>query len=183
MYREATSILDPSLPPPTHEAPLPRTFFEKEVTTDIRYDLTLIISSGSWKFTKTESSVTTPVVYIPVTRPPPSTLGRQIANEQRTPPPGPGLDPDGWSQLSPVTIHGFYRPRRESLDVEYTIYLASPLSYSRGTVLPCCIAITCQDVEALDVLSKPTFSTRKTSPFNSIRPRCQRRVKKLHNWQ
>jgi hypothetical protein len=53
----------------------------------------------------TTGRIHTPLVYVPITRPSPPSLLRQLAYRERTPLSGPDVDPEGW-KTSSVTIRG-----------------------------------------------------------------------------
>ncbi|TEB36769.1 hypothetical protein FA13DRAFT_1727124 [Coprinellus micaceus] len=123
---------------------------ERRLTVSVQYELTLTITHGRLS---TKSRVSTPIIYTPVTVPPTMTLGRQRAYQQRQIPPSPDLDPDGWKQVSPVSIRGTFNDQT-ALAVNYTLYLAAPLSYAR--VIPLYLTISCDDdVGALNLFADP----------------------------
>lgn len=70
--------------------------------------------------------VATNVVYVPITTPACMPPRRQIAYRQKEIPPNPKLDPDGWKQLSPVSITGTYL-HHKTVTVHYSLYLAMPV--------------------------------------------------------
>ncbi|KAF5331925.1 hypothetical protein D9611_008930 [Ephemerocybe angulata] len=131
--------------------PLPQSFLEREIGANIQYELVLSISHGRFA---SESRIETPLVYTPKTLAPPMSLPRQIAYRRREPPPGPGVDREGWHQLPPTAIRGMYLQQHD-LTIVYTLYLANPLSYARGTLIPCCLTIRCDDINALNIFADP----------------------------
>lgn len=71
------------------------------------------------------------LLYIPGTRPPPPSLLRQLAHQDNRPAPGPEIDPEGWHQLTPFTLHGtVFKARRA--DVQCLVGLPSRLSHDDG---------------------------------------------------
>ncbi|RXW16782.1 hypothetical protein EST38_g9071 [Candolleomyces aberdarensis] len=62
-------------------------------------------------------------------------------------------------------------PERRELRVDYTLCLANPVSYARGTVIPCYLTIACDDISALNLFSNP----------RSPRVRLSRAVRYLDN--
>ncbi|EAU89506.2 hypothetical protein CC1G_07732 [Coprinopsis cinerea okayama7 len=130
--------------------PLPPTFLERGVNANTRYELTLYISHGKLRG---DSRLRVPVHYTPFSQPPPSSLARASAYREGLPIPTPLLDPAGWFTLAPVWIAGSVEQRRVVL--ECTLSLAQPLSYARGTHVPCYMRLACDDQRALDLLAVP----------------------------
>ncbi|KAJ2912286.1 hypothetical protein MD484_g8130, partial [Candolleomyces efflorescens] len=81
-------------------------------------------------------------------------LSRRSAYERNSLLPNPIADPSGWRKLEPISIEGFFLHQR-NIKVEYILYLAEPLSYGRGTNIPCYLTIKCDDKNALNLLSAP----------------------------
>lgn len=140
----------PKLSPPTGER-LPQTFLERDVHANIQYELTLVVSHGRFA---SESRARTAIAYSPVSKPPPMPFNRQAAYSHRRPLPNPDVDPDSWYQLEPTHITGTY-VQQQDLNVVYTLHLAKPISYCRGTVIPCWLTIACEDMSALNIFSDP----------------------------
>ncbi|KAJ3537143.1 hypothetical protein NMY22_g5719 [Coprinellus aureogranulatus] len=130
---------------------LPQSFLERDVMANIQYELVLTISHGRFS---TKSRVSAPLMYAPISTPPPMSFGRQVAYGAREIPPSPAIDPDAWRKLTPVSIKGTYLDQRE-VTVHYDLFLAMPLSYAQGTTLPCYLTISCDDITALNVLANP----------------------------
>jgi len=98
------------------------------------------------------SSLSTPFGYLPRTKPPrPSALRRQ-AYRQETPPPGPRVDRDGWHILYDVSFRGNLFKSREVVII-CSLSLATPLIYTRGTVIALYLVMKSLDVQAVDLLS------------------------------
>ncbi|KAJ6532063.1 hypothetical protein B0H19DRAFT_466554 [Mycena capillaripes] len=131
---------------------LPQTFLERRFPTSIQYVLVVHINRS--QFFRVNSRVETMFAYVPATRPPPPSPLRQLAYQQNTPLLGPEGDPAGWEQLPSFTIRGTVFSARQ---VEATCHfaLAKPLSYTRGSPIPCVITLTSTDAQALDLLSAP----------------------------
>ncbi|KAJ3537148.1 hypothetical protein NMY22_g5720 [Coprinellus aureogranulatus] len=145
----------------------PPTFSERGVVASVEYELTLVINHGRFS---SKARVSTKVIYAPVSFPLSMTPGRHMAYQRKETPPGPELDPDGWKQLPEVSIKGTFLETRE-VTSRYKLFLAKPLSYSRGTVVPCCIAVSCDDVDALSILASPRM----------LRVRLRRSIRVLQN--
>ncbi|TEB36722.1 hypothetical protein FA13DRAFT_1810349 [Coprinellus micaceus] len=163
--RGPTSMQDPELPISTTGRPLPQSFLERDVMVNVQYEMTLTITHGRFS---TKSRVSTPVIYAPITMPPPMTLGRQRAYRRRETPPSPDVEPDGWTQLAPVSIRGTYNDQT-TVAVKYTLSLATPLSYTR--VIPLYLTVSCDDVNTLNLLADP----------RTPRVRLRRSTRFLHN--
>ncbi|PFH53152.1 hypothetical protein AMATHDRAFT_55616 [Amanita thiersii Skay4041] len=131
---------------------LPETFLERHTKVSIQYDLTIYISRGKLR---ANSQIKTAFGFVPSTRPSPFSVPRQLAYQQGTPLPGPLDDPEGWKILRPVSARGIMFKSRK-VEVRCTFSLAKPLSYTRGSVLPCRITLEGNDVATLDAFSMPS---------------------------
>ncbi|KAI3604989.1 hypothetical protein WG66_001905 [Moniliophthora roreri] len=123
---------------------LPETFGE-EVT--IQYELTVDISRGMFR---SDDHIRTAFGYVRCSIPEPSSALRQLAYEERIPIPDPGVDVEGWKSLPAIAVHGLIAQSRPA-EVQVTLSLAKPLSYTRGSVIPCFLKFSSLDVQALDV--------------------------------
>ncbi|KAJ7261727.1 hypothetical protein B0H12DRAFT_1013149 [Mycena haematopus] len=130
---------------------LPQTFLERRFPTCVQYFLVVHIDRSRFRV---NSKVQTNFAYVPVTRPAPPSLLRQLAYQQNTPVPGPDDDPGGWEQFPSFTVRGTVFSTRQ---VEATCHfsLAKPLCYTRGSPIPCAISLSSTDAQALDLLSAP----------------------------
>jgi len=154
---------------------LPETFLERHTSASIQYDFTIQISRG---MLRTDSHLKTAFGYVPSSRPEPPSLLRQFAYQQSAPLPGPSSDPDGWKNLRPVTarasIHG------SSVEVQCLLSLAKPLTYTRGSILPCFLTLQSAENKALDAFAAPSaihlnlqrrvrfFSKHSNSPMDNF---------------
>ncbi|TFK23474.1 hypothetical protein FA15DRAFT_620797 [Coprinopsis marcescibilis] len=130
---------------------LPPSFLEKNVNSNMQYELVLIISHGRFR---NDSRLKTVILYTPSFWPPPSSNGRQTSYREGALLRGPILDPDGWYPFSPVKIKGTLQ-RASEVEVECVLSLAQPLVYARGTVIPLHLSMTCQNTSALDYVANP----------------------------
>ncbi|SJL08604.1 uncharacterized protein ARMOST_11971 [Armillaria ostoyae] len=117
LYLTAEDIGPFRLPPPFHEI---------SVLADIQYTLVASIKRlgrlrGNAK------------IYVPIIRPGPPTILRQLACQENSPLPGPEVDPEGWQQLPPALLEGTVFKDQE-VEIQCTFYLAKPLCYAKGTV-------------------------------------------------
>ncbi|KAL0579583.1 hypothetical protein V5O48_002421 [Marasmius crinis-equi] len=98
-------------------------------------------------------SLSTIFVYIPATRPSPSSPLRQLSYQEQSPLFGPESDPEGWLTLPPVKIQGTLFSARQT-EVICHLSLANPLCYTRGSVIPLSLLFTSKDTQALDLFTK-----------------------------
>lgn len=131
--------------------PTPQTFLEYDKSGSVHYELTLRLTHG---ILRSDSKLHANVVYVPDITPAPSSLLRHVAYVQNLIAPRPEVDPSGWHTLSPATVKGRLSAERK-VKLQCTLSLANPQSYTRGTVIPCHIAIQSNDVQALDLVAKP----------------------------
>ncbi|KAJ3519720.1 hypothetical protein NMY22_g13073 [Coprinellus aureogranulatus] len=153
-FRNATSMQNSEDPGSTNIHRLPPSFLEKDVMANIHYELVLIITHGRFS-SKSRANAT--LIHTPTSVPPPMPLARQTAYRRREIPSSPNLDPRGWKELPSSSTRGTFLDQRE-ITVQYKLFLAIPLSYAPGTPLPCCLAVTCDDGNALNVLASPLTS-------------------------
>ncbi|KAJ3539369.1 hypothetical protein NMY22_g4770 [Coprinellus aureogranulatus] len=147
-------------------SPVPQSFLERNVMANVHYQLTLCISHGMFS---TESRVKTNVVYMPTTIPEPMGLKRRAACRHKKLPPNPELDPNGWTQLPLISIKGTYL-HQKALTVHYCLHVAKPLSFARGSVIPCFLTITCDDSGALDLFAEPRTPCVRLKRLIRVRP-------------
>ncbi|TDL20418.1 hypothetical protein BD410DRAFT_790898 [Rickenella mellea] len=103
--------------------------------------------------------LTTPFVYTPRSEPKSFSLLRISAYRENAPLNGPDLDPDGWKVFPPVQITGYDLQEFGRVDLSCTLALATPLSYTRGSVIPLMLELDSQDENALGArfISSPYF--------------------------
>ncbi|KAK7040800.1 hypothetical protein VNI00_009706 [Paramarasmius palmivorus] len=145
---------------------LPETFMETGTDATIQYELTVDISRGMFR---SDSRIRTAFGYVPCSIPEAPSLLRQLAHEASIPIPGPDIDVDGWKNLAKLTVHGLVAQSR-SAQVDLTLSLAKPLSYTRGSVIPCFLKFSSDDTQALDMFR----------PGDSVKLSLQRDIK-YHN--
>ncbi|KAF7312540.1 hypothetical protein MIND_00267900 [Mycena indigotica] len=130
---------------------LPQTFLERRFPTSVQYSLVVHITRSKFRV---NSRVQTIFNYIPATRPPSPSPLRQLAYQQGTQLQGPEADPAGWYQLPPLTIRGTAFNKRR-VEATCQLSIAKPLSFTRGSQIPCMIHLSSTDWQALDLLSAP----------------------------
>lgn len=131
---------------------LPETFLERHTNASVQYDFTIHISRG---LTRSDSRIKTAFGYIPNTRPAPPSELRQLAYHHGSPLLGPHSDPSGWKSLGPATARGVMY-RQQPVKVECLLSLAKPLSYTRGSIIPCFMALRSSDENTLGLFSTPS---------------------------
>ncbi|KAF8165884.1 hypothetical protein B0H34DRAFT_690813 [Crassisporium funariophilum] len=134
-------------------SPAPQSFLEQGISASIRYELAVRIIHGRLR---QDSKIKTNITYIPSTVPPPASLRRQQAYDNGISPPGPSIDPDGWLALPLTAIKGeFGGIGGRKVKIDCQLYLAKPLSYTRGVTIPCYLTLSSDDSGALSMLSTP----------------------------
>jgi len=128
----------------------PPTILEPGLCVD--YQLILKITHG---LLRPDSKLKTTLTYIPRIIPPQPSPLRQNAYIEGTLLPGPARDPDGWVTLPSVVVRGKLEIAHFKMDVQCTVSLslATPLSYTRGTVIPCYMTLSSQNTRALELLA------------------------------
>ncbi|KDR78626.1 hypothetical protein GALMADRAFT_1258921 [Galerina marginata CBS 339.88] len=147
--------------------PIPQNFVETGITASVQYELIVDIVHG---FLKPNSRIKTNVSYLPCISSSLPSVKRLQAQENNALAPGPVLDPGGWFALPTSALRGqLGGPVAKPVNIDCTLYLASPLSYTRGTFIPCYLKLSSEDLDALNALSAP----------NSPRVRLVRRLRHL----
>ncbi|GJE98115.1 hypothetical protein PsYK624_143370 [Phanerochaete sordida] len=148
--------------PPTVDVPdergkmttwsLPSSLFTSWTIANIAYTLQATIKHGT--ILHPNHNVSTRVIYHATARPDPPSPARQLAYEQGTPIPSPDSDPEGWHLAIPVTFEG-KNPAGQQVQATYSLAMAKPLSYTRGSVIPLHLTVSCTDEQMLQTLSSP----------------------------
>ncbi|KAL1660907.1 hypothetical protein GGF50DRAFT_118498 [Schizophyllum commune] len=131
--------------------PLPQTFSDRGTAIAIHYELVAIVDHGKLRASR---KVRTQLCYVPKTVAGAPSRPRARAYRQGMPPPGPAEDPRGWCALEPAVMRGRVFDKRD-VEARFILSLANPLSYARGTVIPCHMTVQCFDQQALELLSNP----------------------------
>ncbi|KAJ7146392.1 hypothetical protein C8R44DRAFT_973199 [Mycena epipterygia] len=134
------------------EMRLPQSFFERFNRNSVVYCLDFCVQRG--KLTP-NLDMNIPIAYLPAKKPSAPSALRQLAYANNTTIVGPTGDPLGWKTLAPVEIKGTLFAVRDFV-LKLTLSLATPLCYTRGTAVPCHIAVECEDVQALQLMATPT---------------------------
>lgn len=128
---------------------LPPSFTERASPAYINYKITVIVKRGALRVNQT---LTTDFAYVPITKPElPSPMLQKTCREN-IPFIGPEGDPEGWYILPSVTVTGtLFGAKRGNVD--FSLALAKPLNYARGSVMPLWLTFTGTDEQALDLLA------------------------------
>ncbi|KAF8802490.1 hypothetical protein BYT27DRAFT_7172935 [Phlegmacium glaucopus] len=135
-----------------HIFSLPQTFYERHTRVKVTYEVVVRIVRGKLR---TDHRIAAPFGYIPIRRPGPFSSLRRLAYEEGTPLPGPTIDPTGWHAQKQIRIQGKMFKSR-SVDMGCTLFLAKPLCYTKGSVIPLVLLLESQDLQALDLFSSST---------------------------
>ncbi|KAL0954346.1 hypothetical protein HGRIS_003340 [Hohenbuehelia grisea] len=130
---------------------LPQTFLERHARASVQYSVVVRVVRNKLR---PDSKLTATFGFLPITKPSPPSPLRQLAYQENSPLLGPGGDPDGWHMVGQTIIRGTLFGQRP-VNALCSLYIAKPLCYTRGTVLPCFMTIESPDMQALDLLSSP----------------------------
>ncbi|KAJ7212926.1 hypothetical protein GGX14DRAFT_519162 [Mycena pura] len=147
---------------------LPHTFLDRIAGFSMRYTAELRIIRGKLR---PDDKVLCIFAYFSMRQPgPPSALRRvhiftasaqfspshsfQLAYQENSPLLGPEADPEGW-HTEALPVQGTIFSSR-MINAKCKFSLATPLSFTRSTSIPCAMTIESNDKQALDLLSSPT---------------------------
>ncbi|KAJ8495957.1 hypothetical protein ONZ51_g1381 [Trametes cubensis] len=125
---------------------LPPSFKDTEANVDVQYLLIVRVNRGGFK---SGDKLSVPLTYIPLARPSPPSILRQLAYRENTPLVGPDGDPDGWKALASTHIKGFTIWAYTTL---LKVHVSKPLSYTRGAPIHLLISISCSNGQLLDLI-------------------------------
>ncbi|KAJ6576650.1 hypothetical protein DFH09DRAFT_1149931 [Mycena vulgaris] len=129
--------------------PTPPTFSERASPAYIDYRIVATVKRGAFKVNQT---LTTNFAYLPLTQPEPPSALRQLAYREGSELIGPEGDPAGWKVLEPLKFKGKLFEAKE-VEVECTLAIATPLSYTIGSPIPLTLTLKSGDEHALDTLA------------------------------
>ncbi|EIW57486.1 uncharacterized protein TRAVEDRAFT_29565 [Trametes versicolor FP-101664 SS1] len=128
---------------------LPPSFSDKRLNAHVQYTLVVRVTRGGFKG---GSKLTVPLNYIPLARPSPPSILRQLAYQEDHPLVGPDGDPDGWKAPEPVKIEGFlFKTVRVRATCDLRI--SKPLSYTRGGLVHLLCSIRSDNQQFLDLVT------------------------------
>ncbi|KAI0359923.1 hypothetical protein OH77DRAFT_1419286 [Trametes cingulata] len=128
---------------------LPPSFSDEQSKVFVQYSLVVRVNRGGFK---TGSKLVVPLTYVPLARPSPPTVLRQLAYQEDHPLVGPDGDPDGWKVLGPVRFDGVLF-KSVPIEVECTLHISKPLTYARGGPIHTLISIDCNNRQFLDLIT------------------------------
>ncbi|EJD00886.1 uncharacterized protein FOMMEDRAFT_147591 [Fomitiporia mediterranea MF3/22] len=117
----------------------------------IGYEVCVRLKRPGWRF---GNSLTVPITYMISTRPAPASFLRRLAYQNKTPVPSHVDDPPGWMLYPGVQVNGVLQ--RSQITFSCMLALASPLSYTRGSFIPCALVIESNDHKVLEAMSSPS---------------------------
>ncbi|KAI5119431.1 hypothetical protein M0805_009882 [Coniferiporia weirii] len=120
---------------------LPPSFPTSDLHSSISYEVTLTVKGQA----RHDLVLSIPFVYMPISRPPSLSSVQDLArNNQRT--------EDTWEVFRSFVVRGIAFVAY-NVDVICTFALARPLSYTRGTSIPCVLALECADAQTIELLA------------------------------
>ncbi|KAI0635876.1 hypothetical protein C8Q77DRAFT_1155628 [Trametes polyzona] len=128
---------------------LPPSFSDEQSNVHVQYSLVLRVNRGGFK---TGSKLTVPLTYIPLARPSPPSVLRQLAYQADHPLVGPDGDPDGWKTLGPIRITGVLF-KTVPLEADCVFNVSKPLSYTRGGLIHLLCSIRSDNEQFLDLVT------------------------------
>ncbi|KAI0368609.1 hypothetical protein BV20DRAFT_968964 [Pilatotrama ljubarskyi] len=128
---------------------MPPSFSDEQSSVHVQYSLVVRVNRGGFK---TGSKLTVPLTYIPLARPSPPTILRQLAYQEDHPLVGPDGDPDGWKALGPISVDGVLF-KTMSVEAECKLHVSKPLTYARGGIIHLLISICCGNRQFLDLIT------------------------------
>ncbi|KAJ7114642.1 hypothetical protein C8R43DRAFT_125800 [Mycena crocata] len=131
---------------------LPESFLERHTRVSVLYEISVVVARG---FLRPDVIFKTRFRYVPCTQPDPPSALRQRAYAMNTALRGPRVDPAGWATSVTAMAHGHVFMTRQAV-VQCTLSLATPLCYTRGSVLPCWLVLESGDADALALFSDPS---------------------------
>ncbi|KAF9048576.1 hypothetical protein BJ165DRAFT_1032323 [Panaeolus papilionaceus] len=134
---------------------LPQTLTDFETGTNVTYEVILQLVWGPFH---PDDELIMPLGFIPIIRPPTLPMMCQRAYLNDLPLDSPFEDPQSWHSLAPVEIMRGVDGNHLRKPVVCTLFLAKPLSYTRGSFIPLFISVDGGAKGIVDVLtSLPAF--------------------------
>ncbi|KAF5329050.1 hypothetical protein D9611_013871 [Ephemerocybe angulata] len=128
----------------------PQTLIERSVQATVIYEVIVKVVSGMFRNTH---RIVANVLYVPLLESPDLPLLRSEAYRSGTYLCSPLQDEEGWSSLTPfkLRVAPIGNPASSAIQVECTIYIANPTTYTRGTVIPCYLVCRSDTLNPADV--------------------------------
>jgi len=129
---------------------LPQFFSDRLAIFRIQYVAELRVVRGKLR---PDDKVARTFGYFSMQQPGPPSVLRQLAYQENSPLLGPTADHEGWTSQS-ASVRGDLFSSRQ-IELKFTLSLATPLSYTRRTCIPCALTIDTEDAHAFDLLTTP----------------------------
>ncbi|KZV86838.1 hypothetical protein EXIGLDRAFT_217069 [Exidia glandulosa HHB12029] len=161
------------------EFELPPTFSAPGYPTYLLYELRCEVSKSTLAG---DEIMSVPILYVPRREAARPSKARMLAYETGSPAPSPLHDSEGWQTATATTKVQVFNAREVDISVSFS--LARPLEYARGTFIPFYMNLTCDDAQALDLLSTPqAFSIVLDRRLHASEPSGRRAVDERGNGQ
>ncbi|KAL1678372.1 hypothetical protein EV122DRAFT_290435 [Schizophyllum commune] len=168
-------VLPVGSPPRERRYALPANFWERHEPVRVRYYVILQVGRGTWR-----GDLRLPVefTYVPLSAPPPASLARQLAYQEKKHVSPPEADVEGWHTTRSAVVSGLVGEGRYEAEVTCCVSfvsretsqvsrrmtsttclltpIPSQLAYTRGSIIPLALTLESHDAAALDLLSAPT---------------------------
>ncbi|VDB85673.1 unnamed protein product [Peniophora sp. CBMAI 1063] len=140
---------------PPRSYPLPPRFSERGSQAHIDYRI--VVSVRRRRFSA-DSTLFTPIVYLPYSIAGVPSLKRQAAYRAGVLPPGPRADPEGWKILpSCETIGKLLSTRSVSTSIHCRLAIAMPLSYAASTCIPIHVSLRTGEPHVAELLTRDSI--------------------------
>ncbi|KAM5535990.1 hypothetical protein V8D89_010430, partial [Ganoderma adspersum] len=150
---------------------LPPSFRDGQSNVDVQYCLVVRVNRGGLR---KGSKLSVPFTYVPLARPSPPTILRQLAYQQDTEIVGPDGDPEGWKTFNPMKVEGVLF-KKMSVEALYLHWL----TYARGAPIHLMMRIGSNNEQLLDLLTPQSMRlalVERTTFGDDNRPRFSRRL-------
>ncbi|KAJ7234929.1 hypothetical protein C8J57DRAFT_1195182 [Mycena rebaudengoi] len=129
---------------------LPQFFSDRLAIFRIQYVAELRVVRGKLR---PDDKVARMFGYFSMQQPGPPSALRQLAYQEHSPLLGPTADHEGGTSQSASVKGDLFSSRQ--IELKFTLSLATPLSYTRRTCIPCALTIDTEDAHAFDLLTMP----------------------------
>ncbi|KAF8125389.1 hypothetical protein K438DRAFT_1892042 [Mycena galopus ATCC 62051] len=129
---------------------LPQFFSDRLAIFRIQYVAELRVVRGKLR---PDDQVARTFEYFSMQQPGPPSALRQLAYQENSPLLGPTADREGWTSQSASVKGNLFSSHQ--IELKFMFSLATPLSYTRRTCIPCALTIDTEDAHAFDLLTTP----------------------------
>ncbi|PIL35629.1 hypothetical protein GSI_02357 [Ganoderma sinense ZZ0214-1] len=154
---------------------LPPSFRDEQSNVDVQYSLVVRVNRGGFR---KANKLVVPFDYVPLARPSPPTILRQLAYQQDAEIVGPEGDPEGWKSFDPIKIEGVLF-KKVPVKALCRLSVARPLTYTRGTPIHLMMCISSDNEQLLDLLTPQSIYlvvVQRTTFGDDNRPLFSRRL-------